>query len=278
MARKQRTAAQKAATRKMIAANRRRRGGGRRRSSGSGRKGRTAAQKAATRKMIAANRRRGGRRRNPAPRKQAAYRSTATMRSPARRRARRVARNPAPPPIVDGIIWPAVPGVGGALAIDLVMGQVAGFLPDALAQGQAYHATKGLLAVAAGWAGRQVVDPLLADRMAVGSLTCTAHAAVREALDQFAPNIASQLDGLSLFVPYGGAASMGYYNAAAPAGGWGAEGNGMGYYVRGGHTSLPAPPTLPERLGTGAGVSGYLDREGYHPGMGEFHENGFNFG
>ena len=233
------------------------------------RKTRTAAQRAATRKMIAANRarRRGGarkrparrtakvrRRRNPVRRRTAAYRATPTMKRPARRR-----RNPRRAPkltanyIINELLMPTAIGTGGALSVDLIVGQ----LPETVkgVPGSMQHtAVKGLAAVVLGVVAGFVVNPKTAAQLAMGGLITTAHQAARGFIDTQVPALGSRLDGygMGLYVPYGG---MAYYNPAMPAGGY----DNMGLYVGGGRSASLPPGS--DSLGNYA----------------EFEENGYSY-
>ena len=157
--------------------------------------------------------------------------------------------------IINELLMPTAVGVGGALSVDLVVGQ----LPETVKgfPGSAQHlAVKGLTAVVLGIVAGFVVNPKTAAQLAMGGLITTAHQAARSFIDTQVPALGARLDGMGLYVP-GGGGGMAYYNPAAPAGGY----NDMGLYVGGGRSASLLPGS--DSLGR------YND---------EFVENGHNYG
>lgn len=158
MAKKHRTAAQKRATARMIAANRSRRGGAKRRSN-------PIAAKRRTRRSVA-------RRANPV----ALY--SRKMRRGSRRR-----RNPISLRSLGGggsymaMFKDAAIGGAGAVAFDLIHGQIAGFLPASMRRTPgtigAGDAVKALLTAFLGQMGNKMTRGL-SGKMARGSLTVQA--------------------------------------------------------------------------------------------------------
>lgn len=154
------------------------------------RKHRTAAQRAATRRMIAANRSRrgGGRRRavvvhaNPVRRSRRRYRRNPVGGSRARRHYNAIRSSGAFNMLKSG----AMMGVG-AVAVDLLFGQLARFLPASMAVPQnadgstnwLYFATKAAIAVGVGAYGRKVIPAKYAEAAAIGSLSILAYSIAR---------------------------------------------------------------------------------------------------
>lgn len=147
------------------------------------RKTRTAAQKAATHRMVAANR---SRRATP---KRAAKRRSNPIANPvgirrvkrtsARRATRRTARRSNPSArglmgVVGGISMQALQGAGGALAINTALNYMP-FLPAALSSGNGKYLARAGLAVAVGVFGGKVLPGRLAHNMAVGAMTVALH-------------------------------------------------------------------------------------------------------
>ena len=160
--------------------------------------GRSAAQRAATRRLVAMNRaRRGrGRRRNPAPA------AAATMMATNPRRRRRMARRSNPirmirrrrnPSMLGGFTFRSVVGAmqdaliqgGGAIAIDLLHGQIKRFLPAMLQRtpgklglGDVVYASLTVLV------GHVLNKPTrgLSMKAATGSLTVQAYQIVQDLL------------------------------------------------------------------------------------------------
>jgi len=176
------------------------------------RKHRTAAQKAATRRMVAANRdrRTGGHKRrkthayasNPAPRKRRVSRRRHASHAVAHHR--RYRRNPSHRTGgMFGMFMPALQGAGGALAVDLVTGYLP--LPLSIKVSPARHLIKGVLAIGLG----MVMKGSLGQNMAKGALTVALHDASKEAIQIAAPSI--QLGAEPTVADLQG---IGYYNPA----------------------------------------------------------------
>lgn len=160
--------------------------------------------------------------------------------------------------IINDLLMPTAIGVGGALSVDLVVGQLPATVKGA--PGSAQHlAVKGLTAVVLGIVAAFVVTPKTAAQLAMGGLITTAHQASRSFIDTQIPALGSRLDGFGLYVPYGG---MAYYNPAAPAGGY-PDNNNMGLYVGGGR-SASLPPAS--------------DSLGHYAEEAEYSEGGYTYG
>lgn len=101
---------------------------------------------------------------------------------------RRYRRNPArrTNPLMDQVMNAAM-GATGALGLDVIMGAVP--LPPQLKTGMAKHATKGLVAVAAGMMGAAFLPRGMAEKFTDGALTVVLHDAMREQVQTFAPNL-----------------------------------------------------------------------------------------
>jgi len=184
------------------------------------RKHRTAAQKAATRRMVAANRARrtGGHKRrkthayasNPAPRKR---RTTRRHASHAVAHHRKYRRNPSHRTGgLMGMFMPSLQGAGGALAVDLVTGYLP--LPLSIKVSPARHLIKGVLAIGLG----MVMKGSLGQNMAKGALTVALHDASKEAIQIAAPSIqlgaeptVADLQGIGYYSP--AETGIGYYPA-----------------------------------------------------------------
>jgi hypothetical protein len=170
----------------------------RRRRRAKSRKHRSPAQKAATRRMLAANRAKFGV--NPSRRRRRRVKHHAVAaaprrhyrRNPARRSRRSYRRNPS---ILSGamghdainLLKAGAIGGAGALGVDLIMGQVKGFLPASMqtpadsagSMNYGYFAVKGALALALGIYGRKIMPAAMAGQMAEGSLTVMAYTLMR---------------------------------------------------------------------------------------------------
>ncbi len=219
------------------------------------RKRRTAKQRAATRRLVAMNRRRargGGttrrRRRNTARRRPAMRTYVA---NPRRRRAVRRRRNPnggriTMRNVMNKSVMPAFQGAAGGVLLDVIWGYIpvpatpGGFN---LKTGQLRHVFKGLGAIGMGMVAQQFVRQGTANALTTGALTTVMHTAMREMVQQFMPNI--PLGAYMEQVPYGTPLTpMGYYSAgqiASPQYGnmgeyMGPDDNnmsGVGYYETG---------------------------------------------
>lgn len=190
------------------------------------RKRRSPAQRAATKRMVAANRRRGGttkkrrRRRNPigpyAKRKSGLgmyVSNPRRRRRPARKRAtarRRYRRNPMTMrSVLNTLVIPAAQAGAGAVLLDVAWGFVP--IPPDIKTGPMRHVAKGLGAIVLGWGVGQVANKKMGDTMAMGALTVTFHAALRELTQQFLPQL-----------------NLAYYSAGPVAG----HDPQLGYYVQ----------------------------------------------
>lgn len=179
------------------------------------------------------------RRRNPVRRRRT--RSRRRRRNPIaanpRRRRRSYSRrrrsNPSPrlsSRYVQTTVMNAVPGAIGALGLDVIMGYVP--LPANFKAGIAGYATKGIAAVLLGFvASKAGVKAATATRMTEGALTVMIHGALRQAVTQYAPQVALGDMG------YAGSGwnpnyddGMGAY-LSSPALAYDENGNGMGEYL-----------------------------------------------
>ena len=214
-------------------------------------KARTAAQKAATRKMIAANkaRRRGGKKRTKTAKRKSRPAVTVAVAAsnPKRRRPRRRAavtvrarRNPSRRAGFMGeltaSIVPAVWGAGGAIATKAISGMVVSRLPlpDALKQGYGRVAVDALLATALGVFGRRFLGNK-ASMMASGALTLIAYQALSPLVAKVVPGMGQLPGSLDSYeagtingLP-GALDGIGYYSPAETFG-EGDEVNGIDYY------------------------------------------------
>ncbi len=121
-----------------------------------------------------------------------------------------------------GVVQPAFMGAAGALSLDIAWGFLP--IPLNLKTGMMRHVVKGIGALGLGYLVNMVATRKTADEMTKGAMTVVLHGAMREAAQQFMPNV--PLDGL------------GYYSAGAPAG-VAAYVNGLGAYV--GSEGAPSP-------------------------------------
>ncbi len=177
MAKKRRTAAQRAATKRMIAANRSRAG----------------------RKSSKPKRRRVARRANPAPlaRRSAPRRA----RRSASRRVRRVARRRNPVGFVGDFVGQLVPsavGAGGALALDVALGLLP--LPDALKTGPMRPVARVAGAVALGMVAGMVTSKRVGNQVAAGALTVVLYDFAKGFLNRM---VGGKIPGLSLYEMHG---------------------------------------------------------------------------
>jgi len=192
------------------------------------RKHRTAAQRAATRRMLAANRARTGghhKRRTTHRRRTSAARTTRVIhvnpRRTARRSSRRAVATHAKATIMHLLKAGAV-GAGGALAVDIGYGFVAGMLPVSMqtktdaATGGAnymYYAGKGAIALALGAFGGKLVGRDNAARMAAGSLVVMMYELARPLVQSTLPNV-----------------NMGYFSPVPTLGAYRSTAPGLGVY------------------------------------------------
>jgi len=182
------------------------------------RKRRSAAQKAATRRLVAANRsrRKPARRKNPikgsTPRRTAMTRPARTSsRAPVRVTRRR--RNPirSSGKVMD-LVRQAGIAASGALALDIAYGYLP--IPAELSAGGLKHLVKGAGAIVMGMVAKKVVSAQTANNMTIGALTVILHDAMRSAVSSVAPSI--QMDGMQGLGYYSPGAVMGQY-LSAPA-------------------------------------------------------------
>lgn len=201
------------------------------------RKRRTAKQRAATRKLVAMNRRR----RNPGPRRVAKKTRQGTrptmrtaMTNPKRRRhSVRRRRNPnggrlTMRNVMNRNLIPAFQGASGGLLLDIAWGYIPPIGGIDLKTGQLRHVFKGLGAIGMGMVAQQFMRPATATQLTTGALTTVLHTAMRETVAQFMPNIplGTYMEG------------MGYYNAgqiASPQYG----NNNMGEYENNNMSQVP---------------------------------------
>lgn len=187
-------------------------------------KHRSAAQRAATKHLVALNKARaiGHKTRpkrksktrtyasNPAPRKHSRVRR-ASHHAVSHRKYR---RNPSPRMGgIGAMLKPAAFGALGALGVDLVTGYVP--LPLAIKVSPARHVIKGILAIGMG----MIFRGNMGRNMAQGALTVAMHDAAKEAIQMTAPSI--QLGAEPTVADLAG---IGYYSPAGAAGG------DLGYY------------------------------------------------
>lgn len=160
-------------------------------------KRRSAAQRAATKRLVALNRSRKSparrRRRSSSPAKVKYRNRTRTVtkyrtRRPARRRV--VARrNPSARGIINQMIMPAATQATGAIALDVLMGYTQGFLPAQLTSGPAKALVKGVAAIGIGMVVGKFGKRKFGKDMALGALTVTLHDLMRSTLEQAAPQV-----------------------------------------------------------------------------------------
>lgn len=160
-------------------------------------KRRTAAQKAATKRMLAANRAR----RNPAKRRTGTAVTVAPKRRVSRKRnpvgLARIAkrrsirrRNPISAVSMSGIkgmVKEAAFGGAGALLVNTASNYLP--VPAALKMGMGKNAVRAAIAVALGLFGAKVLPRGIAQSMAVGALTVTAHDMMLAAATKAAPTL-----------------------------------------------------------------------------------------
>lgn len=232
MAKKRRTAAQRAATRKMIAANRSRRKAPARKRRVRKNPAPAAARRRARsnpRRAAAPARRRSPARRNPSP--------------PVRRRRRRARSNPMTLNVrrlTRDLFRPALNGVAGSLVVDGAFGYLP--IPDQFRTGYGRHGIKAALAVLLGVVGGRFFNPRTATGMALGSLTVTGHEIGRELVATYAPDVA--LDGLGMplgayITGPGAGPTMGAYVTGAGASPQGQLGYTNPAMTSGGGASMP---------------------------------------
>lgn len=169
------------------------------------RKGRSAAQRAATRRMLAANRARrtGSNPRRRARRKASSAATTVRrVRRTVNRKARRVSRHLSRPVSMRGLTGGAMGllktgamGAGGALATDVAMGFVNGFLPATMSTKLNADGTVNYLNYAAKFGvvlglralASKALSHDTANRMATGSVTVMAYELLRPMVQNVLP-------------------------------------------------------------------------------------------
>lgn len=187
------------------------------------RKRRTAAQRRATRRLVAMNRarargnnprrrkRRRTRRRNPTNNNtRRRYMRTYVANPRRRRRTYRRRRNPGMrrltvQSVMNNNVIPAFQGGMGALALDFAWGSLP--IPPQMKTGMFRHIAKGAGAIVIGWMASNFVRPATAGHLTTGALTVIMHTAMRETVQQFAPQMATYMG--EYMEP-----GMGYYSAS----------------------------------------------------------------
>lgn len=167
-------------------------------------KRRSAAQKAATRRLVALNKSRRAaptkaKRRRPNPIRGAVKsRFTAAPRGRANTRRRnpiRRRRNPLTKAGIMGMVRQAAMAATGAVALDYAWANLP--IPTEWKVGGLKHAVKGAGAIVLGLLAEKVVNKRTAETMTIGALTVIAHDAMREILGTVAPGVA--LDGMGYY-------------------------------------------------------------------------------
>lgn len=130
----------------------------------------------------------------------------------------------------------AFQGAAGATLVNTVTGMLP--LPAMMTTGNMMYVTRGLLAVLLGTFGRKFLPSGMAHRMAMGSLTVTAHDAIVNVIGPMVPSLG--LAGMGEYVHRPGMAGLGFWPGGqavqptvvpgdmyAPQG----QGTGFGEYV-----------------------------------------------
>jgi len=84
-------------------------------------------------------------------------------------------------------IMPSAMAAGGAIGLDVVMGYLP--IPENLKTGPMRHLVKGAGAIGLGMLAGMFLKPKTAELITTGALTVTLHAAGKEAMTRFAPNV-----------------------------------------------------------------------------------------
>lgn len=236
MAKKQRSAAQRAATRKLVAMNKARSGGskGKRVSRA---KPASKRRKASGSYAIA----------TVAPKRRKARRpfTSAAVASDAGRKLRYRRRNPIGSGFIGDTLIPAALGGGGALAVDVLLGLLA--LPVMMKTGPMAPIVKVAAAVGLGFAAQTVVSRKTAEQLAAGAITVTLYNVAKAALVKAGKG---KIPGLSEYV--GAYPDALFYDGAS-----GGVVNGMGEFVSG-------PDESPAMMGMDDdGMGGDDDGMGY---------------
>lgn len=122
---------------------------------------------------------------NPAPRRRRRVRRHSGFAGVTRRIRRR--RNPITTGGIMATAKPALFGAGGALLLDLIMGNVP--LPASLKTGGMKHITKVALALGIGLVGKNFAGRKVANEMALGAMTVAFHDAAKETLSVAMPTL-----------------------------------------------------------------------------------------
>ncbi len=103
--------------------------------------------------------------------------------------------------VMNRNVMPAFQGAAGGLALDVLWGYLP--IPMQFKTGMLRHVIKGGGAVVMGMIAQNLVRPSTAHALTTGALTTVMHAAMRETVSQFMPNVplGEYMEG------------MGYYNA-----------------------------------------------------------------
>lgn len=117
-------------------------------------------------------------------------------------RRRSYRRNPINSSVLSNVM-PALSGAAGAVLLDIAWGYIP--IPATLKSGPFQHLAKAAGAIGLGMAAKMVTSKRNADMLALGALTVVAHAAIKQAVTRFAPNI-----------EMGGTFDYGYPSIAVP--------------------------------------------------------------
>ena len=137
--------------------------------------------------------------------------------------------------VLNQWVIPSLQAGAGAVLLDIAWQYTP--VPAQIKVGPFRHVAKGAGAILLGWAVGQVAGRRMGDTMALGALTVTAYNAIRETVQQFAPQI--PLGYYSAGANAGYDPQLGYYvgsprmtvnrGESVPANN---QGNEMGYYVQ----------------------------------------------
>lgn len=141
--------------------------------------------------------------------------------------------------VMNNVVMPAFQAGAGALALDVLWGYVP--VPLEWKTGNLRHIVKGGGAIVLGMVAQQFLGAQMGRNIALGALTVTFHAAMRDMVAQFAPNIPLGYVGAGVNAGnYGGPQTYEY-----PGGDPMLQGN-LGYYVPGGMNAGAGVP-LPQK-------------------------------
>lgn len=137
--------------------------------------------------------------------------------------------------VINDVVIPAAQAGAGALALDVLWGYVP--VPVEWKTGNLRHVVKGGGAIVIGMLAQQVLGARIGKNIALGALTVTFHAAMRDMVAQFAPQIPLGYVGAGTGAgQYGGPATYNY-----PAGGT-TQADALGVYVgTGAPQAIPMP-------------------------------------